>query len=111
MTTPATAEAIGILASYRTKIIVEEIAGRDAKIRYVRALRAVKRHHLNLPVLRKHKRWGGLANSDLMPGIIAGFFRKAAIGGAHFDLDDLPPAIRVEPDSCGFMARVHLLDA
>lgn len=99
-----------ILATYRTKIRVEEVAGRDATARYVRVLKQVKRHHLNLPVLRAHPRWASLANSDLMPGIIAGLLGKAAIGRAWFDLDALPPMIRVEPDKGSFMASVHLIE-
>lgn len=94
----------------RTEIRVEEIAGRCAELRYVRVLKAVKRRHLNLPVLRRHPRWGGLANSDLMPGIIAGLLRQAAVGGVRFDLDALPSMIRVEPDQGGFMAFVHLVE-
>ncbi|MBB3957694.1 hypothetical protein [Novosphingobium sediminicola] len=99
-----------ILATYRTQIRIEEVAGRDAKVRYVRVLKQVRRHHLNLPVMRAHPRRGGLANSDLMPRIIAGVLRKAAIGCARFDLDALPPMIRVEPDNGGFMASVHLIE-
>lgn len=99
-----------ILVTYRTKTRVEEVAGRDATIRYVRVLKQVKRHHLNLTVLRAHPRWDGLANSDPMPGIIAGFLGRAAIGRAWFDLDDLPPMIRVEPDKGSFKASVHLIE-
>lgn len=99
-----------ILATYNAKIRVGEVAGRDATARYVRVLKLVRRHHLNLPVLRVHSRWGGLANSDLMPGIIAGLLAKAAIGRAWFDLDALPPMIRVEPDKGSFMASVHLIE-
>ena len=85
------------------------MAGRAASVRYVRVPKQVKRRHLNLLELRAHPRWGGMANSDLMPGIIAGLLTKAAIGRAWFDLDALPPTIRVEPDKGGFMASVHLI--
>ncbi|WDF75249.1 hypothetical protein [Novosphingobium sp. KACC 22771] len=98
-----------ILATYNAKIRVGEVAGRDTTVRYVRVLKQVRRHHLNLPVLRAHPRRGGLASSDLMPGIIAGLLAKAATGRAWFDLDDLPPMIRVEPDKGGFMALIHLI--
>lgn len=99
-----------ILATYNAKIRIEEVAGRAATTRYVRVLKQVRRNHLNLPVLQTHPRWASLANSDLMPGIIAGLLGKAAIGCAWFDLDALPPMIRVAPDKGGFMASVHLIE-
>lgn len=89
---------MAILASYKTKII-------DGN---VKALAKVQGHHLNRPELRRHSKWGAFSNSDMMPGIIAGIMKRAAIGGQWFDLQRLPDCVTVEPDKSGFMATVHL---
>lgn len=89
---------MAILASYKTKII-------DGN---VKALAKVQAHHLNRPELRRHSKWGAFSNSDMMPGIIAGIMKRAAIGGQWFDLQRLPDCVTVEPDKSGFMATVNL---
>ncbi len=86
-----------VIATYKTKII-------DG---HVKALSKVQRHHMNMVALRRHHKWSGFSNSDLMPGIISSMIRKAAIGGRWFDISNLPDCVTVTPDKAGFMATVE----
>jgi hypothetical protein len=90
---------MNILATYRTK---PDAIG-------IPVLQAVKRSHLNLDVLRRHPKWSGLSNSDMMPQIVGGLLRRAAKDGRRFLADALPENVRVRPDASGFMVTVELL--
>jgi hypothetical protein len=64
--------------------------------------------HCDMPAFRQHKRYGGLANSALFPGILRRI-RLAVTGSAYSDhirLDRLPAGVTV--DDTGFLARVTI---
>jgi hypothetical protein len=64
------------------------------------------RRHCNMPAFRKHPKFGGLANSDLFPNILARIRRDVTQAGGYIRLDRLPPNVTV--DCSGFLAVVTI---
>jgi hypothetical protein len=65
-----------------------------------------KRSHCDMAAFRKHPRWGGLANSDLFPNVLARI-RRDMIGSDsrnYIRLESLPAGVTV--DCSGFLASV-----
>ena len=61
------------------------------------------RRHCDMHAFRTHPKFGGLANSDLFPGVLAKL-RKQVFGGDFLRLDRLPEGVDV--DTSGFLAVV-----
>lgn len=67
-----------------------------------------KRSHCNMEEWRKHPKFGGLANSDLFPNILARV-RKDVLGSNYnsiLRMDSLPACVAV--DTNGFLAEVTI---
>ena len=95
------------IVAFRAK--VETVYHMDGSVawRQVR-VPTLARKHCDMTAFRAHARFGGLANSDLFPGILARL-RRDTLGGADRDylrLDRLPAAVTV--DTSGFLALVTI---
>lgn len=66
---------------------------------------ALKRSHCDMAAFRKHKRFGGLANSDLFGNVLSRIARDVAPAG--FLRSDRLPA-NVTLDLSGFLAKVTI---
>ena len=62
------------------------------------------RKHCDMAAFRRHPRFGGLANSDLFPGILARIRREKL--GEYIRLDRVPDGVQV--DDSGFLAVVRV---
>jgi len=62
------------------------------------------RKHCDMAAFRTHPRFGGLANSDLFPGILARIRREKL--GDYIRLDRVPDGVQV--DDSGFLAVVRV---
>lgn len=65
----------------------------------------LQRRHCDMPSWRKHPKFGGLANSDLLPNILTRIRRDIAPNGT-IRLDRLPDNVTV--DASGFLAIVTI---
>lgn len=66
------------------------------------------RKHCDMEAMRKHPRFGGLANSDLFPNVLKQI-RRNILGSPYREelrLDQLPPNVTV--DESGFLATVTI---
>ena len=63
-----------------------------------------KRSHCDMQAFRNHPRFGGYANSDLFPGVLARIRKEIVAGGLGLRLDQLPENVQV--DETGFFAKV-----
>ena len=61
----------------------------------------LRRSHCDMAAFRKHPRYGGLANSDLFPNVLA---RIRSDLGERIRLDRIPSNVSV--DESGFLASV-----
>lgn len=66
----------------------------------------LKRSHVDMHAARMHPKFGGLANSDLFPGVLARIRRDVLNGAAYLRLDALPANIIV--DTSAFLAKVTI---
>jgi hypothetical protein len=66
----------------------------------------IKRTHVDMAAARQHPKFGGYANSDMFPGMLARIRRDILGGDAWLRLDRLPP--NVEIDTTGFLAKVSV---
>lgn len=64
----------------------------------------LSRSHCNMAEFRSHPKYGGLANSDLFPGILKGIRRKIGGDSGILRLDRLPHNVTI--DDSGFLAIV-----
>lgn len=67
-----------------------------------------QRSHCDMDAFRRHPKHGGLANSDLFPGILARI-RRDVFGlkyTDHFRLDQVPDGVTV--DETGFLVGVSV---
>jgi hypothetical protein len=62
-----------------------------------------KRNHCDMNAFRTHPKYGGFANSDLFPAMLARI-RRDVFGGNPLRLDAIPAGVTV--DTTGFLARV-----
>lgn len=62
------------------------------------------RAHCDMTAFRSHVKYGGYANSDLFPGMLARIRKEMLNGRVGLFLEDLPP--NVEIDASGFLATV-----
>jgi hypothetical protein len=65
----------------------------------------LERRHCDMAAFRQHKRFGGVANSDLFPSILARIARDAAPNG-YLRLDRVPANVAI--DQSGFLAVVRI---
>ena len=65
---------------------------------------ALTRKHCDMAAFRKHPRFGGLANSDLFPGVLARIRREKL--GEYIRMDRVPDTVKV--DDSGFLAVVRV---
>ena len=65
-----------------------------------------KRSHVDMAAARNHPKYGGYANSDLFPGMLARIRRDVLNGRAYLRLNELPGNVTV--DASGFLARVTI---
>jgi hypothetical protein len=65
-----------------------------------------KRSHVDMAAARSHPKYGGYANSDLFPGMLARIRRDVLNGRAYLRLNELPGNVTV--DASGFLARVTI---
>jgi hypothetical protein len=63
-----------------------------------------KRSHVDMAAARNHPKYGGLANSDLFPGVLARIRKDVLNGRAYLRVCDLPANVTV--DTSGFLAKV-----
>jgi hypothetical protein len=67
------------------------------------AVPVLQRKHCDMPAFRKHPKFGGLANSDLFPNVLARI-RRDVFGGESIRLDRIPAGVTV--DESGFLATI-----
>lgn len=65
-----------------------------------------QRRHCDMAAFRRHPKFGGLANSDLFPNVLARIKRDVFQGRDHFRLDQVPEGVTV--DATGFLLSVSL---
>lgn len=65
-----------------------------------------KRSHCDMPAFRSHKKFGGFANSDMFPAMLARIRRDIGGPAACLRLDRLPEGVTV--DLSGFLATVTI---
>ena len=61
------------------------------------------RKHCDMNAFRRHDKWGGLANSDLFPNVLA---RIRSDIGERIKLDSIPANVTI--DTSGFLAIVSI---
>lgn len=66
----------------------------------------LKRSHCDMAAFRCHKKYGGFANSDLFPAMLARIRRDIAGPYGELRLDRLPAGVSV--DLSGFLATVTI---
>jgi hypothetical protein len=83
----------------------ETIYNMDDTVAYRRVkVPELRRGHCDMPAFRRHPRYGGLANSDLFPNVLARIRRDHL--GEYIRLDNIPAGVRV--DDSGFLAAVSI---
>ncbi len=78
----------------------DEVAFRDV------AVPVFARRHCNMDAWRRHPKFGGLANSDLLPNILARIRADLVGYGSTIRLDRLPAGVTV--DESDFLATVTI---
>jgi len=91
--------------TFKTKVQTMYALDDTPLYQYV-AVPEFKRSHVDMAAARKHPEFGGLANSDLFPGVLARIRRGVLNGRAWLRLDELPANVTV--DASGFLARVTI---
>lgn len=66
---------------------------------------AITRSHCDMPAFRSHKRFGGIANSDLFPRCLGRAFESLGIKKT-IRLDRIPESVSI--DTSGFLASVTI---
>jgi len=88
--------------SFKTKI--RQVYYPDDSPAYrVAAVPVLKRAHCDMAAFRQHPKWGGFANSNLFPGILARI-RRDVFGGESIRMDRIPVGVTV--DESGFLATI-----
>ena len=64
------------------------------------------RSHCDMTAFRKHPKFGGLANSNLFPNVLARIRRDVFKGRNYFRMDNIPEGVSV--DLSGFLAVIIL---
>lgn len=65
-----------------------------------------KRSHVDMNAARNHPKYGGYANSDLFPSMLARIRKDVLNGRAYLRINDLPANVKV--DASGFLASVTI---
>ena len=65
-----------------------------------------KRSHVDMEAARNHPKYGGYANSDLFPGMLARIRKDVLNGRAYLRMNELPANVTV--DAGGFLAQVTI---
>lgn len=98
MTTPA-------LYTFKTKPVTWEVLGRDETETRINMPAKLSRSHVDMAAMRRHKRYGSLANSDLFLSMLARDIRRAGIPDR---LDGAALPVGVTVDYSGFLATVTI---
>lgn len=92
--------------SFKGKI--ETVRNVDDTVAYsILRVPALERRHCDMNAFRQHPKYGGLANSDLFPGVLHKI-RRDVFGlrddQPHIRMDRIPAGVNV--DATGFLATV-----
>lgn len=88
--------------AFRGKVRTAHYVDGTTAYRYI-SVPALQRHHCDMAAFRQHPRYGGLANSDLFPGVLAKISRDL-FPSRYVRLDSVPANVAV--DESGFLAEV-----
>lgn len=89
------------MATIKFKAKVQEFIGR----RFVH-VPTLRRSHCDMNAFRRHVKYGGLANSDLFPNVLAGFRRSVTNSSGNLYFDAIPNNVTI--DCSGFLAEVTI---
>ncbi|MCY0148325.1 hypothetical protein OEG84_11535 [Hoeflea sp. G2-23] len=93
------------MAKISFKAKTETVYEMDGTPAYTRVkVPTLDRKHCDIPAFRQHPKFGGFANSDMFPNILARIKRDRL--GEYIRLDRVPEGVAV--DTTGFLAIVSL---
>lgn len=93
------------MAKIEFRAKVETVYNVDDTIAFLRVkVPALKRNHCDMAAFRTHPKFGGFANSDMFPNILARVRRDRL--GEYVRLDAIPEGVQV--DTSGYLALVSL---
>jgi hypothetical protein len=93
------------MAQIKFKAKVQDVYNMDDTLayRYVQ-IPTLGRQHCDMSAFRQHKKYGGFANSDIFPAMLARIRKEIGGPNGTLKLDALPDGVSV--DLSGFLALV-----
>jgi hypothetical protein len=89
------------------KAKIQEVLNMDDTVAYQYvSVPVLKRSHVDMNAARNHPKYGGYANSDMFPGMLARIRSDLIKGSLGLRMDRLPENVVV--DTSGFLANVTI---
>jgi hypothetical protein len=96
-----------VSATITFKAKAQELANADGSIAYrFVSVPQFTRSHCDMQAFRNHPKFGGYANSDLFPAMLARIRREIVSGGLGLRLDQLPD--NVQANEKGLLTEIKI---